>query len=472
MKNSFVILSLFLFCIDAFSFNSSTKVKYIESGQDVSYYAQLENESIYITQCIGKRNIFSVKVKKKNDHYGIKKVLKPIDKANLIGKKFNIKRVVTLTDTPMFIGRYLIIESSEDATKIYAIDVNKNNDTYGYTSNFMVDYISELEESLVGKTLLPLIPTLDYGFNKTTCVSINWFPGNLNDMFQFYPELKKTKVSCLENINNKQIIPITSFNLESELERQILDKNKILNGSWRWVGNNVTYKAGELFTFTEARKNSLNQISYDFIRERTGLKCQLVERELDDLLCESNYQVKIDSITSVYKDSVLYLNTIYKDPRTGDFIDIWRPILFKNAVYSKSKPSINFIQDHIEINVKLKEPYRKIIGLDITFSDLISEKEFKVREETANKLAQEQKIKDEQRRIDLIKRFGRKYGNLIAKGHYQLGMNKEMIIELFGEPKHINTTINSFGTTEQWAYENEFLYFDNYGKLESVQTYD
>lgn len=69
---------------------------------------------------------------------------------------------------------------------------------------------------------------------------------------------------------------------------------------------------------------------------------------------------------------------------------------------------------------------------------------------------------------ECIRKYGAKFGNDVAKGKIELGMNKKMVIDAWGNPKDINITNGSFGTHEQWIYNDRYLYFQN-GILTSMQ---
>ncbi len=52
-----------------------------------------------------------------------------------------------------------------------------------------------------------------------------------------------------------------------------------------------------------------------------------------------------------------------------------------------------------------------------------------------------------------------------------IGMTKEdVLLSSWGTPSNIKKTVNAYGTSEQWVYDNyNYLYFDN-GILTSIQT--
>jgi len=56
----------------------------------------------------------------------------------------------------------------------------------------------------------------------------------------------------------------------------------------------------------------------------------------------------------------------------------------------------------------------------------------------------------------------------ISSGRTVFGMTKNMVRASVGSPNDINITSGSWGTNEQWVYDNKYLYFKN-GVLESMQ---
>lgn len=66
------------------------------------------------------------------------------------------------------------------------------------------------------------------------------------------------------------------------------------------------------------------------------------------------------------------------------------------------------------------------------------------------------------------KKFGLKNWETIVSGKVSIGMTKEMCKTAWGEPKKINETITSKSTTEQWVYDDNYLYFTN-GVLTAIQ---
>ena len=78
----------------------------------------------------------------------------------------------------------------------------------------------------------------------------------------------------------------------------------------------------------------------------------------------------------------------------------------------------------------------------------------------------------ENRKKEMIRKYGKYFGPIIAQRKVKIGMTKKMCIDSWGEPSKINKTIGSFGVQEQWVYgsiEASYLYFEN-GKLTFIQN--
>lgn len=82
-------------------------------------------------------------------------------------------------------------------------------------------------------------------------------------------------------------------------------------------------------------------------------------------------------------------------------------------------------------------------------------------------------VPNTQRKRRLIKLYGTKYGTDIFYGTIRMGMTKQMVKEVLGEPTDINRTVSTYSTHEQWVYEKdgaktEYYYFDD-GRLTGWQ---
>ena len=81
----------------------------------------------------------------------------------------------------------------------------------------------------------------------------------------------------------------------------------------------------------------------------------------------------------------------------------------------------------------------------------------------------EKKEKNDIRRKELVTKYGSYYANLIMNSKICIGMTKDMCIESWGKPQHINTTTTASIEEEQWVYWDNYVYFSN-GKITAIQN--
>jgi hypothetical protein len=73
------------------------------------------------------------------------------------------------------------------------------------------------------------------------------------------------------------------------------------------------------------------------------------------------------------------------------------------------------------------------------------------------------------RLVALNPKWSKEAGKAVIDGEVFLGMSAAQAKASWGEPKDVNQTLGSWGTHEQWVYEEEnYLYLEN-GKLTSIQ---
>lgn len=83
----------------------------------------------------------------------------------------------------------------------------------------------------------------------------------------------------------------------------------------------------------------------------------------------------------------------------------------------------------------------------------------------------EQNAKDlAQRKADMIRKYGEKYGALIAENKVAIGMTKTMCVSAWGQPSDVNSTTTAYGTRDQYVYRDRgsYLYFEG-DKLVTIQ---
>ncbi len=88
--------------------------------------------------------------------------------------------------------------------------------------------------------------------------------------------------------------------------------------------------------------------------------------------------------------------------------------------------------------------------------ELRQEKERKLEQEARLKKKREQQAKAEQRRKLLIRKYGQKWGELLAQGKIELGMTKQMCQEVVNIKFYDISKSNYFGrTVETWMYNQD-----------------
>ena len=79
-------------------------------------------------------------------------------------------------------------------------------------------------------------------------------------------------------------------------------------------------------------------------------------------------------------------------------------------------------------------------------------------------LKQRAKYLEQERQIALTKQAEQtqaKHEAKIKAGIISLGMSKSDVLRAWGRPNDINRTVGDYGTSEQWVYGDQYVYFDN-----------
>jgi hypothetical protein len=83
----------------------------------------------------------------------------------------------------------------------------------------------------------------------------------------------------------------------------------------------------------------------------------------------------------------------------------------------------------------------------------------------------ELKIQQEvtKRKPIFIKKYGQVNGERVAKKMIWIGMTEEMLLDSWGQPKDINSTVTRYGSRKQYVYDlGQYVYVEN-GKVEAWQ---
>lgn len=89
--------------------------------------------------------------------------------------------------------------------------------------------------------------------------------------------------------------------------------------------------------------------------------------------------------------------------------------------------------------------------------------------EEERKRIEEQKIKAE-RKAALTKKYGSSAATRVLEGKIWIGMTEQMLLESWGRPDDINTTVTRYGTSKQFVYGlGRYVYVKN-GIVDSWQN--
>jgi hypothetical protein len=81
--------------------------------------------------------------------------------------------------------------------------------------------------------------------------------------------------------------------------------------------------------------------------------------------------------------------------------------------------------------------------------------------EKINKLSNTSELEMDQKRIELIHKYGYTDGMNISNSKVWIGMTVDMAIDSWGIPYRVKRNKTNWGIQEQWIYSNAYLYFDN-----------
>lgn len=160
---------------------------------------------------------------------------------------------------------------------------------------------------------------------------------------------------------------------------------------------------------------------------------------------------KIKKEPSVFSDIILTLNND-SEILVTDYVDDYFKVCFNSVC--------GYIHD---VWVKNNDKVAELKEFKINEK----EKLLKIKEE--KRISQVKKYNKEQENRD-IKKYGKSIYEKLKKGYYWTGMTDKMALISLGNPNDINRSVGSWGTHEQWVYNDGFYcYFEN-GILKSYQN--
>lgn len=120
--------------------------------------------------------------------------------------------------------------------------------------------------------------------------------------------------------------------------------------------------------------------------------------------------------------------------------------------------------------------YKQLETISIDeISNLNKEDNAKVEKEKLEKKKKQQQInaankkKTEAKRKKLVEKYGERTADAIMKQEIFRGMSESALVESWGKPREINSSVGSWGTHKQYVYWDDYVYVEN-GIVESWQT--
>ncbi|MBX2963592.1 MAG: hypothetical protein KF687_13860 [Cyclobacteriaceae bacterium] len=177
--------------------------------------------------------------------------------------------------------------------------------------------------------------------------------------------------------------------------------------------------------------------------------------------------VKYDSVVTAHGDNGIYI--IHAKYGYIDLYDSPAGILTKTII---GKEPLQIIKEELTnpINRRGWIKVRRIFGVEEGYIHTnYAEIDPKISSIINDLFQQLQKQKFEQRKSELIRKYGEKNALRLMKGEIWIGMTMEQAIDGVGEPYSITETISKNGTQHQLRYERRILYFEN-GVLAIIQN--
>ena len=209
--------------------------------------------------------------------------------------------------------------------------------------------------------------------------------------------------------------------------------------------------------------NKINKFNINILSLKDSIKN--IEFDIEKLKSKEVLKtIKDSSIVSIaFKDG-----SLKKEPLVGSdiilILDKDSEVLVTDYVNAYFKVCINSVCGYIN-EMWIKENYEVNRLKDFK----IIEKEKLLNFKEQKRISQVKKYNQEQENRD-IKKYGKSIYEKLKKGYYWIGMTEKMALISLGKPNDVNSSVGSWGTHEQWVYEDGFYcYFEN-GILKSYQN--
>ncbi len=357
--------------------------------------------------------------------------------------------------------------------KFYRLNDGKNKKKYPYIYFPYTDFLNKYF-TFVGCNIKPyeyyifkLIPENE---SDTVYCRMNHFIRH--DFWTVQGYYEKAKKDYL----NKQFVLVKEFrSYEEDNWLYRLDDDRCagklpLNSIWECT--DVTLKGyknhmgNSIVILVFSNKELGNYYIYLDKRINSGLKARRDRRTLDLFEPKAAFDVELASEVSKY-DSLKGKSFVYQN-KYKNVYHLYS-LSTRERFYDEIPQNTEFLCKEISfldndknklIFVLHSEAYGDMYAPEYDFTHIFKSKEVFLKA----------KEKEEQRRKQILTKYGQHNGQTILEGKVRIGFTKAMCIEAWGEPNDINKSSGSWGVHEQWCYsDGSYLYFEN-GKLTSIQN--
>jgi hypothetical protein len=209
--------------------------------------------------------------------------------------------------------------------------------------------------------------------------------------------------------------------------------------------------------------SKINNFNTNILSLKDSIK--KIELNIEKLKSKEVFKtIKDSSIVSI----ALKDGSLKKEPFVGSdiilILDKDSEILINDYINGYFKACVNSVCGYLnEIWVKKSYEVNRLKDVKIIEQEKLLNLKEQKRVSQVNKYNKEQENR-------ALKKYGKTIYDKLKKGYYWIGMTDKMALISLGKPNDINSTVGSWGTHEQWVYDDGlYCYFEN-GILKSYQN--
>lgn len=370
-------------------------------------------------------------------------------------------------------------------------DVNYSNNTFLYSKNPTLLEIDNSNDYLILKE--------KYNSDFSSSQQFIEFSSIFTNIYKPFHYISSSPYNSTKS-NYSNEVGVTNSHLIGNQYYTLIDilygddLKKTIN-DWKTLFKN---KQSEIETL-KARKKTWNESEKTWVQRNkdfsyTSVSFILINNKSGDTVYTMN-QNPIENFVLVpyfVKQKHLYekRNLIFKGNRNGNYnqlkdltsnklvsIDVeskWicEEVTLLKPTYEmvyilKNQNNISLTTNSITAFVYEEEFFKRKLESQALEAKLEAQKKFEAEEEAVN-----EKIKQEEYKLECIQKYGEKYGNLIFNHKVDIGMTKEMCRAAYGYPIKTYQSKTDLGTFDIWQYDailtNVYLHFLN-DKLEKIE---